>query len=57
MQYYRQSKAEPALPSSSSNVDAIPLDQDSILPHSDPIPPESVEHSKPWAEVRMTAYS
>jgi hypothetical protein len=47
----RSSGVEPALPSASSHVDTIPLDQDSILPRCDPIPPEYVEHSKPWAEV------
>ena len=45
---------EPALPPASSQVDAIPLDQDLLLPHCDPIPPEHIEHSKPWAEVCIT---
>lgn len=48
------SGVEPALPSPSSHSDVIPLDQDSILPHCDPIPPEHVEHSRPWIEVHMT---
>jgi hypothetical protein len=54
---FRSSGVEPALPSSLNNVDAIPLDQESILPHCDPIPPESIEHSKPWVEVCMTAFT
>lgn len=41
---------EPAFPST-SQVEAIPLDNESILPHCDPIPAENIEHSKPWVEV------
>ncbi|XP_028404543.1 mitogen-activated protein kinase kinase kinase 1-like isoform X3 [Dendronephthya gigantea] len=47
----RPSVVEPDLPSTTSQVDAIPLDNESILPHCDPIPSEHIEHSKPWVEM------
>ena len=40
-------------PPSPAHVDAIPLDQDLILPHADPIPAEQIEVSKPWVEVKF----
>ena len=50
----RSSVVEPTLPSAASQVDSIPLDQDMILPHCDPIPAEHVEYSKPWTEVSLS---
>ena len=53
MNCFRLSGVQSSSPSLPVQADAIPLDQDCILPHADPIPAEQVEVSKPWVEVQF----